>query len=502
MGKLATYFGSAALVALVSGSAAWANVTAKEVWDNWKATAEAAGQSVTAGSENATGGTLALTDVKIVSATPEGTVSGQLANLTFAEQGDGTVKVTMSPEYPVTFDMTPKDGKPVVGKVMLSQQGLVIVASGSPGDMSYAVDAPTIEGKLASLTVEGEPADVKVDFKAVGGKATYTVKGSGTREITSSGTAQSMSLASNGTDPKNGGKFSFSAKATDVSGTSAATMIDGVDMKDMDAALKAGTKIDATLGYGGLSYSFATDDPGGTSKGEGTGKDGKLTVAMTKAGLHYGVTGGGGSLTVSGSQIPLPQITLKTTGSTFDFVMPVMKSPDPQPFSVLLKLAGVALNDEVWAMLDPGKVLPRDPAELAIDLAGKVTLTSDVLAQPNGEMPKAPPGQLDSVDVNQLHLALAGADLAGKGAFTFDHSGGMPGNPMGQPSGVLDLTLKGGTALLDKLVTMGLVPQDQATGFKMMLGLFAKPGAAPDTMVSKIELTKDGQVLANGQRLK
>lgn len=502
MGKMGRYLGSAAIVGLITGSAAWADVTAKQVWDNWKSTAEAAGQSVSAGSENESGGTLSLKDVKVVSTTPDGKVSGTIANVTFAEQGDGTVKMTMSPDYPVDFDMTPKDGKPVVGKVMLHQEGLSVIVSGSDGDMTYALDAPSIEGKLASLTVDGKPADVNVDFKAIGSKATYAIKGTGTRDITSNGTAQSMSLAVDGTDPEKGGKFSFSAKATDLTGTSAATMIDGVDMKDMDAALKAGTKIDATLGYGGLTYSFDTDDAKGTSKGEGTGKDGKLTIAMTKAGLHYGVSGGGGSLTVSGSQIPLPQITLKTTGSTFDFMMPVMKSPDPQPFSILVKLAGVALNDEVWGMLDPGKVLPRDPAELAIDLAGKATLTRDVLAQPGGEMPGSPPGQLDSVDVNNVHLAIGGADLSGKGAFTFDHSGDMPGNPMGQPSGMIDLTLKGGMGLLDKLVTMGLVPQDQATGFKMMLGLFAKPGDAPDTMVSKIELTKDGQVLANGQRLK
>jgi hypothetical protein len=36
----------------------------------------------------------------------------------------------------------------------------------------------------------------------------------------------------------------------------------------------------------------------------------------------------------------------------------------------------------------------------------------------------------------------------------------------------------------------------------MMMGLFAVPGDAPDTLNSKIEFTQDGQILANGQRIK
>jgi hypothetical protein len=37
---------------------------------------------------------------------------------------------------------------------------------------------------------------------------------------------------------------------------------------------------------------------------------------------------------------------------------------------------------------------------------------------------------------------------------------------------------------------------------RMMMGLFATPGDGEDELVSKIEVTGDGQVLANGQRLK
>lgn len=55
---------------------------------------------------------------------------------------------------------------------------------------------------------------------------------------------------------------------------------------------------------------------------------------------------------------------------------------------------------------------------------------------------------------------------------------------------------------MDKLVAIGLLPAQQVTGARLMLGLFAVPGATPDTLSSKIEFNEAGQILANGQRIK
>jgi hypothetical protein len=104
--------------------------------------------------------------------------------------------------------------------------------------------------------------------------------------------------------------------------------------------------------------------------------------------------------------------------------------------------------------------------------------------------------------VNALTLALAGARLTGGGDFTFDNDdlSTFPGMP--KPTGALELELTGGNALLDTLVAMGLLPQEQAMGARMMLGMFARPGSSPDSLTSRIEVTEEGQVLANGQRLR
>ena len=54
--------------------------------------------------------------------------------------------------------------------------------------------------------------------------------------------------------------------------------------------------------------------------------------------------------------------------------------------------------------------------------------------------------------------------------------------------------------IVDKLVAMGLIPEDQAMGARMMMGMFAVP-SGEDELTSKIEFKEDGGVYANGQRI-
>lgn len=107
------------------------------------------------------------------------------------------------------------------------------------------------------------------------------------------------------------------------------------------------------------------------------------------------------------------------------------------------------------------------------------------------------PGQLNAVNVNEIKFSVAGAELTGDGDFSFNNDGPIP-----VPAGVINLMLTGGNGLMDTLVAMGLLPEEQAMGARMMMGLFARPGDGEDTLVSTIEVNEDGSVLANGQRIK
>ena len=95
-----------------------------------------------------------------------------------------------------------------------------------------------------------------------------------------------------------------------------------------------------------------------------------------------------------------------------------------------------------------------------------------------------------------------GAEITGSGAFTFDNSDLETFDGMSAPSGAIDLTVAGANGLIDRLVEMGFIPEEQAMGTRMMMSMFGVPGSEPDTMTSKIEVRENGQVFANGQRIK
>ncbi|MFN0194219.1 MAG: DUF2125 domain-containing protein, partial [Aestuariivirga sp.] len=112
----------------------------------------------------------------------------------------------------------------------------------------------------------------------------------------------------------------------------------------------------------------------------------------------------------------------------------------------------------------------------------------------------APPGELISFELTQLLAKVAGAELTGMGAFTFDNAdletfGGMPA-----PTGKIDLKVVGANTLMDTLISMGLMSEDDAMGARMMLSMFANPGAGPDEFTSVLEF-KDKGFFANGQQL-
>jgi hypothetical protein len=107
---------------------------------------------------------------------------------------------------------------------------------------------------------------------------------------------------------------------------------------------------------------------------------------------------------------------------------------------------------------------------------------------------------LNSFDLSALLVRFVGAELSGNGALTFDNNDLTTFNGMPAPTGQINLKLLGANALIDNLIAMGLLPEDQAMGARMMMGMFARPGTEPDSLTSTLEF-KDGGFFANGMRL-
>ena len=168
----------------------------------------------------------------------------------------------------------------------------------------------------------------------------------------------------------------------------------------------------------------------------------------------------------------------------------------PADYSLVMKLSQFSLNEETWALFDPTGALKRDAADLAIDISGKtiIDIPGMITADQTGGVPPVPAPE--SLNITELTLKVAGAALAGTGAFTFDNSMGIP-----MPLGEANVSVTGANALIDGLIATGLLTQDDAMGARMMMGMFMVPGANPDELVSKIEAKEGMQILVNGQPL-
>jgi len=267
-------------------------------------------------------------------------------------------------------------------------------------------------------------------------------------------------------------------------------------------ALKAGLAVDSSFTYGATSVDFAAVEGDDTSNGTVTLEGGNITVALDSDRLVYGGGARNAAISVSSSDIPVP-FDMSYGEAAFNFQMPVLKSDAPGDFVVLTKLIDLQLPDRIWALFDPQKVLPRDPATLVIDLKGKMNWLIEIMdtAQAETVATDQEVAELHALEVTELRLRAAGADVSGTGAFTFDNSDRTTFDGVPLPTGKLDLRIVGANGLLDRLVQMGTLPADQAAGARMMMGLFARTvDGAEDTLTSTLEF-KDKGFFANGQRL-
>ncbi len=486
--------GTATLIAvLLGGTAGHAQVTADDVWKSWTDYYGSLGATVAAGSETREGDTLVIKDATFAGAPTGGSFKVTLPELRLKELGDGTVELTMSGEVPITSTSTSPQGEKAEMAMKVTQTDLKMLVSGAPADMTYDFSSSVMGVVIESMTVDGTPVPLTFDIGMTGNTGKYSLKTAGAKALDSTFASESVTFKVAATDPEGTGNFNMSGTMAGLSGTSKATIPDGVNMQDMNAALRAGMLIDGSFTYGGGTYVMDFKDATQSMAANVTAAGGGVNLKMSQDGMAYGGSGGATQMNVTGSQVPFP-VDISLAESAFNFALPVTKSDAPQPFAMLVKVIDLSVSDAIWDMVDPTKQLPRDPATVVVDASGMATMLIDLMDPANANS-QAMPGQLDQVSLNALQVKVAGAELTGSGAATVDNSAGMP-----KPVGAVDLKLVGANALIDKLVAMGLIPEDQAMGARMMMGMFAVP-AGEDELTSKIEFKEDGGIYANGQRI-
>ncbi|WP_417728642.1 DUF2125 domain-containing protein [Roseovarius sp.] len=494
-------------VLCLTATAGFADLTALQVWEDWQSYLQSNGYAVQG--EAAQGGdTLTIRDLAMRMDVPEdgGRIELRMGQVQLVEQGDGSVVVILPATMPVAMDLRDEAGEQVALTTQIAQQGLEMRVTGDPDAMQYVYSAQEVAMMVTDL-VAGEAAveigAAEVRMTDLAGR--YESEGvAGTRAITHGMTAGPVSYQFEFTDPKEGGHAEIKGTMARVSLTGDGEHVGGVNASDMAAALRAGLRIDSEIEYEDGTTSYKVTNQSDMIEGTQSSEAGTLRFGMGPDGLRYAGEGRGVRLAMSGNDLPFP-VTAEMARLGFALVMPVAKSDAAQYFALALDFGGFTMSDMIWAMFDPGAQLPRDPATIRVDLSGKGRLFYDLLDPKQMsalEDADEVPGEIESLALNDLTIDLAGAKLTGAGAFTFDQTDLTSFDGVPAPEGAIDLRLVGGNGLLDKLIDLGFVAEDQAMVVRMMAGMFARADTGEDELTSRIEVTEEGQVLANGQRLK
>jgi hypothetical protein len=480
-----------------------ADVTPAEVWGNWQALATSAGQEITFDNVAESGGSVEVSGLLVTyNDDLGGSFSASIDKITFADNGDGTVGVTMSESYPMTLAFPQDVEGPSAMKLTVSQPGLVITAAGSATETKYDFNAPTVSVVLDEVKDQaGTVLDTKADLVMTGSTASYLVATAGdATQLDSSFAAGSLTLNISGANPDGGEDGTVTVTFADLKGSTKGNLLGAEIMANMATALNSGFTTDSTMSFGAMSLTADVTDATGPTAIKGSATGGGFVLALDKQRINYGSSLTGAQFTVSGAQIPFPEVAVGFAEFAFNVLVPASKSETPQDFAYLTKIVDLTVSEDVWGLFDPAATLSREPATFIVDAKGTGRWLQDIM-DPAVQMDGVePPGELNSLDLTQVLLKAAGAEVGAVGGLTFDNADTTSFDGMPAPTGTINVDIKGVNKLIDNLIAMGILPDDQAMGARMMLGMFTRPGAGPDEVTSVIEF-KDGGIFANGQQL-
>lgn len=499
------FLGGVSVAAMIAMPCAGWSLTAQEAWEKWQAAAESYGQTLSNDGEASMDGKLTVRGVSVSTEMDEASLSARIEEVVFAEQADGTVNITMSESFPLVVSGTDAETGEVFDiTVTVEQPGMVMNASDAEDGTAFAYDAPSILARVTEFKIDDQPTPLTVEVALTGSAGMYSVGAGAGAPVTSAFESSELSVNVDVTDPEGSGTASVAVTVDGLTSDSLAVGIDEAETDDMAEMLAKGFAVEGAANYGAVSFDMDFTDGGDTFAAQGGLSGGGAEFAMSAEGLSYDVGYEGLEVSVSGSEIPLPQVSLRAAAASTAVSIPTLVSEVAEPFAFRTALEGLELGEEIWSLFDPAGVLPRTPATLIVDLAGSGRWMLDIFdeaAMTEMEMSGATPGEVEQLELKELKLSLGGADLSGEGAFTLDNSdlqtfGGVP-----RPEGKANFRLIGGNGLLENLTKMGIVPQEDVMMVRMMTGMLARPGAGPDELVSEVVIDGSGQLLINGAPL-
>lgn len=510
-------FTTTALTAVcLMGTPALADITPEEAWEAYLSQMTQMGMEPTA-EVTREGDTLVVRNMVYGFEMEMGketlTTTTTAPEIRFQEQSGGTValrfveplkSISVTPVGPGFEDSVETDT--IETRSTMTIDGVTII-SGSPEDLLFTFEDSAVEMTNEPVMVDDLMIQPGLTAKIVGIDGTYTL------EQLEAGLTSDMDITASALtydfdpmDTETGDQVDMSFAANDMTVTGSFTLSEG-EKADFVQALLGESAMNFTMEIADSvsSIEIVSEAPGGGMKIDAATGNSTLDMTLKGGAIGYDATVADLNVIAAGAQIPGGQVNVSMQSYNTALLFPLAASEEAQPFELRLGMEELVLPEIAWMIADPTGQLPHDPASLRIAVNGTLENGMDLfdvaamtaLEENGGEMPF----KVETVNIPEIFLDLAGATIKGEGTGHFlDQEPAMPG---GMPpfAGNLSLNMVGVNDLITKLSSAGILPPEQAMSAQMMLGLFARPGETAGELVSEIEMTEDGQIIANGQPL-
>lgn len=503
---------AAALLLTTAMTPAWADVSADRVWEQFSATLaadSAAELSHSAPVRN--GDKLLINDLIVNAETPIEDFDGSdileqkivYGDIELTENADGSVSFEFLDK--VDVEVGPKNKGKVQFQIAFDGQETKITEDGDA--LVYDMKIASLSGTLIALP---DSADVKTQLPAKWVtiddlRGTYSVTDLDKAwDIVSSlntGRVVIEGALENTSNSKPGG-VDFKVEIAGSASEGTITMPKELDSSNPESLLESGMKMDVSLAATGLTGEVIAKEDGQMSSAKGSADNvlANVDFDVTK-GFDLDLAENGIEFTMTSSDLPFP-IDFKAETFGYALAMPMAKTESGDAkfgFDVI----GLAVNEQIWGMVDPTGQLPHDPITLRLGLSGKLKVLADLMDidAMESEFDDKPPFEPLSAKIDTLEVNAVGLEIDGEGEVEFDQNDTTSFDGMPAPVGDVTIRANGSNKLIDRLIAMGLIPEDEAMMTRMMVGMFAE-STGDDSISSHIEFKPGGGIFANGQQIR
>ena len=422
---------------ICAGSAAQADVTAQQVWDNWADQMAIYGEGFTTGPVSQSGDTLTVPDVRIEFSDEEGSITAKIGDLTLTENGDGTVTVTTPESYPLSVNLAPTSGEPSAIHIIVSQENMALTVAGEPEKMTFEFDADHYTFTLDAL--EGaDTDDVNIEAASLAfldWSGHYTIETDDMTRISSELNLGDVVLDVLMTETDGNDQIIGAFDITDITAFSNAVVPESLNLDAEHPPFKDGLSLEVGYSAGAFEYAFdiVADEEAVTSTASADGSE--FSFAMDYNELKYSSSLQNFDMNIAmPEELPLP-VGIAIGQQQFELQIPLHQSTDDalQDARFAIAMSDLTISDAIWDLIDPQKILARAPVTIALGIDAQIKLFFDLL-DPDQQEALAltdAPGELHGMQLTDLTLRGGGAGIFGNGAFTFDSSdfetfGGFP----------------------------------------------------------------------------